>query len=172
MGIQKNELSFLLHSVLPHITQNTTNFNLITTKWAQTCQVVHLRRVPSTNRKLTANICNSIKSFPVHFQNILQTEMPDILLFEINQSLPSNMTSAVLTHPGRGPPLSRSNTWYGFSSFRKLEISSEPWHPPDLTFTNTSRGCTPGGTMLGSMLGSSITETRPRPTRPNTLLKI
>lgn len=69
------------------------------------------------------------------------------------------MIFSIFTHPGRGPPLSRSNTWYGFSSFRKLEISSEPWHPPDLTFTNTRRGCTPGGTILGSMFGSSITET-------------
>lgn len=36
-------------------------------------------------------------------------------------------------------------------------MSSRPWHPPDLTFTNTRSGFTPAGTMAGSMLGRSIT---------------
>lgn len=61
-------------------------------------------------------------------------------------------------NPGNGPPTSKSNTWYGFSSFRKLEISSRPWQPPDLILTNTSNGITLAGIMVSSILGRSITE--------------
>lgn len=64
------------------------------------------------------------------------------------------------THPGRGPPLSRSNTWYGLSSFLKEEMSSRPWHPPDFTLTKTRSGCTPSEIMWGRMFGSNITGER------------
>lgn len=66
----------------------------------------------------------------------------------------------ISTYPGSGPPFSRSNTWQGLRSFLKELISSSPWQPPDLTFTNTSSGFTPAGTIDGSMLGNSITAYR------------
>ena len=61
------------------------------------------------------------------------------------------------SYPQRGPPLERSKTWCGFSSFLKLDIKCTPCPPPLLALTKTSRGQTLGGNMDGFKVGSNIT---------------
>ena len=103
---------------------------LLSTSYLANDDMTHIFTMHCTCTYLVKKAC----AFLVAMSNCSTTVLDSAIIESWTRITPDS------THPGKGPPFMRSNTWAGFSSCLNLRRNLTPWLSPDLEFTNTSRG--------------------------------